>query len=193
MKYLCAGFIYKGPRLSREGIDCLDRVRGRTPAPPFFPLAFPTLQEAVILTTKSRDKCFHTHLNDSVPKNDKLQTCFQVCLLHSQNAHQLHEKAGPEPAPLHPPSQHATSEEEQQSHVRRVNWERSQKWVPRVSSCHCGWVEAQVRNMTVVIFAIIFQPWNLSSFIIFFQENSCNALELVGWAPSTLYTLGCHF
>lgn len=139
MKYLCAGFIYKGPRLSRESINCLDRVRGRTPAPPFFPLAFPTLQEAVILTTESRDKCFHTHLTGSVVlKNDKLQTCFQVCLLHSQNAHRLHEKAGPEPAQLRPPSQHAISEEEQQCHVRYDNWERSQRWVPQVISCHCG-------------------------------------------------------
>lgn len=58
MNYLCVGFIYKSPRLSRERIERVDGVRWRAAAPPVVPLAFPTLHEAVVLTTESRDKTF---------------------------------------------------------------------------------------------------------------------------------------
>lgn len=58
---MCAGFIYKSPRLSRECAERMDGIRGRSAAPPIFPLAFATLREAVILATESRDRSFHTH------------------------------------------------------------------------------------------------------------------------------------
>lgn len=126
MTYLCAGFIYKSPRLSCECAERMDGIRGRSAAPPIFPLAFATLREAIILTTESREQPFHTRLTGSAVRyngNYELPTCCQACWVHSQNVHRLREKAGQESAPPHPPSQHTTSEEAQQRIFEMLNME----------------------------------------------------------------------
>lgn len=131
MTYLCARFIYKSPRLPGECAEGTDGIGGRSAAPPVFPLAFGAVREAVVLATESRQQPFLAASAAIYHGNDQLPTCCRACWGRSQNARRLREKAGWEPAPPHPPSQHAIPEEGEQEHIaaclgnQEVSWSYS--------------------------------------------------------------------
>lgn len=153
MFYLCAGFIYKSPRLSREGAERMDGICGRSAAPSIFPPAVATLREAVILAAKSRDRPFHTRLTGCAGICDgiyELPTCCLVCRARSQNVHRLREKAGREPAPRHLPSQHTTSE--QQQHISHVNYGKPPSKVCLLFALTCR-IHFRMKSPTCLVLA----------------------------------------